>query len=100
MSHRSRKAADESTRAKREASSLPRASREKNERTPTVDAAVRECFEMMTADTWITGRSHAELAAKYGVESVTVQRWASEAARMIRFLRGDDADELRARFSL
>ena len=57
-----------------------------------LDDRVREIVELMLRDQWRPGASHLEFARKYGVEPVTVRRWASEAGRFIRLCNGSQDD--------
>lgn len=61
-----------------------------------IEEGVRRCVELMTADEWVTGESHAKVAAEFGVSPHTVKTWASAAARIIRIAIGE-GDEVRAR---
>lgn len=75
---------------KREADAVPRTRVD-------ADAGVRRCMELMTSGKWVSGKSHAEVAAEHGVEPVTVKAWATSASRVIRRLAEEDLPEIRAR---
>lgn len=61
------------------------------------DAGVRDCMELMADGLWVSGRSHADIAAKHDVSPVTVKNWATSASRVLRFATEGDREELRAR---
>lgn len=61
------------------------------------DAGVRDCLDLMTAGTWVTGTSHRDIADKHGVHPDTVKKWATNASRIIRFAIEGDAEDIRAR---
>lgn len=51
----------------------------------------------MTSGQWIPGKSHGEVAAKFGVSPATVKDWATSASRVIRLSLEGDLQDIRAR---
>lgn len=46
---------------------------------------------------WVSGKSHADVAAEFGVSPATVKDWATSASRVLRIAVEADKEELRAR---
>lgn len=69
----------------------------REQRTVSSDAGVSACIELMTRGHWVSGRSHAEVAKKYGVSPRTVEDWATSASRVIRLAIEGDKESIRAR---
>ncbi len=59
-------------------------------------AGTQRCVDLMTAGLWVTGRSHKELAAEFGVTEDTVKHWATAASRIIRMAVSGDMEDIRA----
>lgn len=62
-----------------------------------VDALVAEIAERMVSGKWVAGRSHRELAEREGATVDAVEKWASDAGRMLRMLSPAEREDLRAR---
>lgn len=81
----------------------PRKPKERSDGKPSVtpargydlDAVVREVAGMMARCQWVTGKSHQELADRYGVTPVAVQAWAAQASRHLRLLASEDPEHIR-----
>jgi hypothetical protein len=61
-----------------------------------VDSLVLEIARLMADGTWVTGRSHVELAEREKVTVHAVKDWAADAGRLLRLLADDDAQAARA----
>lgn len=61
------------------------------------DAGVIECMNLMADGLWVSGKSHAEVAAKHGVSPATVKNWATNASRILRLGTEEEAEDARAR---
>ena len=54
-------------------------------------------MDLMADGRWVSGKSHAEVAAEFGVSPATVKDWATSASRVLRLALEEDKDVLRAR---
>jgi hypothetical protein len=51
---------------------------------------VEEIKDLMLEGKWRPGKSHRELAKKYGVQTGTIRSWTAEAGRYLRIVFGDE----------
>jgi uncharacterized protein YjcR len=61
------------------------------------DEGVRACMDLMADGLWVSGKSHADIAARFGVAPATVKDWATSASRVLRLAVEGDREDLRAR---
>jgi hypothetical protein len=54
-------------------------------------------MELMADGLWVSGKSHADVAAQFGVAPATVKDWATSASRVLRLALEEDREQLRAR---
>jgi len=62
-----------------------------------VDHGVDEIVSMMAECKWIPGLSERQLARKYDCSVMNIERWAYQAARVIRKAMSGDLEDIRAR---
>jgi hypothetical protein len=62
-----------------------------------VDERAAEAMALMADGRWVTGKSHRELAERWGVDLAEVQHVAQRAGQALRVLMLVDRDDIRAR---